>query len=58
MWRVVYESAPKGGQFNGPGPWHYSREAALFWLNYLVPYYPTAHLQSWQEAYPNARTSP
>jgi hypothetical protein len=54
MWRVVYELTPKGGHFNGPGPWHRSEEEAENWLDYLRPYYPTAHLQSWQEAYPKA----
>jgi len=55
MWRVVYEQAPKGGRFTGPGPWHRSIEEAENWLEFLRPYYPMAHLQTWQQAYPNTR---
>jgi len=55
MWRIVYETAPKGGLFNGAGPWHTTKEAASYWLSYLSSYYPAARLQSWQEAYPKSR---
>jgi hypothetical protein len=55
MWRVVYENAPKGGRHLGPGPWHSFEDEAEVWLDYLRPYYPMAHLQTWKEAYPNAQ---
>lgn len=52
MWRIVYERSPKGGRYEGAGPWHRTRAEAELWLDFLLPYYPEAHLQSWQAAYP------
>ena len=55
MWRLVYEKSPKGGRYDGAGPWHRSKEEADSWLTYLYRFYPEAHIQSWSEAYPHAR---